>query len=59
MLKVGDLVRLKDHPTNKHFWVGVVKKIVCLQGYADKAEVFWPSQDKVYVFLMRDLEKIS
>ena len=59
MLKVGDLVRLKNHPTNKEFWVGVVKKIISAEGYCDKAEVLWPSQDKVHTFLMRDLEKIS
>lgn len=59
MLSIGDLVRLKNHPSNREFWVGVVKDVVSKDGYADKAQVFWPSQDKVYTFLMRDLEKLS
>jgi hypothetical protein len=59
MLKVGDLVSLKNHPTDREFWVGVVKSIVSKEGYSGKALVFWPAQDKCYTFLARDLEIIT
>ncbi len=59
MLSIGDLVRLKNHPSNREFWVGVVKSVVAKEGYADKALVFWPAQDRHYTFLTRDLEKLS
>ena len=51
MLKVGDLVRLKNHPTDKEFWVGI--------GFTGQARVFWPAQDRVFTFLCTDLEKLT
>ena len=59
MLNIGDLVRLRNHPSNREFWVGVVKRVVSKEGFSDKVMVFWPAHDRHYTFLMRDLEKLS
>jgi hypothetical protein len=59
MLKVGDLVRLKNHPTDKEFWVGIVRRMYTREGFTSQARVFWPSSDKVFTFLCSDLEIIT